>query len=152
MKKASLTLLAVVIILSAKAQKQDTTVYQSPCILAGDTTHYVNGDGQQIIFDSCPKFKHGTGDLVNYLSTHTRYKEIEGKGVTPAKVYVSFIIERDGSVSHAKIAGGLSNIRLRNEALRVVTSMPKWKPAMVNHKPVRMLHFVPVSFRRGQKK
>jgi protein TonB len=54
-------------------------------------------------------------------------------------------IEKDGSISHARIEHGISK-DLDKEALRVINSLPKWKPAILNKKPVRDKYFIPVAF------
>ncbi|HNU78363.1 MAG TPA: energy transducer TonB, partial [Prolixibacteraceae bacterium] len=61
------------------------------------------------------------------------------------KVYVTFVVDRDGGISDAKVARGVDP-SLDKEALRVVNSLPKWKPGKQRGKPVRVSYTVPISF------
>ena len=61
------------------------------------------------------------------------------------RVYVQFVVDRDGGISNAKIARGVDP-SLDQEALRVVNSLPKWKPGMQRGKPVRVSYTVPINF------
>ena len=58
---------------------------------------------------------------------------------------VTFIVQKDGSVTHAKIAKSIDP-ELDAEALRVVKGMPKWTPGTQNGKPVSVRYMVPVKF------
>jgi protein TonB len=60
------------------------------------------------------------------------------------KIYLSFVIEKDGSVSNIRIVKGLSD-KLNEVAIKVVEKMPKWKPAINNGKPVRSRYTLPIS-------
>lgn len=71
-------------------------------------------------------------------------QELLGKGIS-GKVYVQFVIEKDGSVTNVRIIRSVNPI-LDKEAIRVVKSMPKWIPARSKGKPVRCAYTVPVPF------
>jgi periplasmic protein TonB len=58
---------------------------------------------------------------------------------------VQFVVERDGSVSNASVARGVDP-SLDREALRVVNTLPKWKPGMQRGKPVKVSYTVPINF------
>ena len=60
------------------------------------------------------------------------------------KIYLSFVIEKDGSVSNIRITRGLSE-KLNNAAIKLVQKMPNWKPAINNRKPVRSRFMLPIS-------
>ena len=64
---------------------------------------------------------------------------------------VSFIVETDGTVSNANVQKGVSE-ELDKEALRVIESMPKWKPGMQSGKAVRVKYSIPISFRLNSQK
>ena len=140
MKRILLLLVTLLCILSANAQKQDTTIYQS-CRLANDTTQYV-GVGKEIIFDFCPQFGKQSDDYSKYILAHIKHYGIAKMGY--ARIIISIIIEKDGSVSHAKIIRAVSSKLSNKEALRVIRDMPKWKPAILHRKPVRMRYNLPV--------
>ena len=61
-------------------------------------------------------------------------------------VYVSFVVDSDGRLSNVKLLQGVSPL-IDNEALRVVQRMPKWKPGLVDGKPIRVLFNMPVYFK-----
>lgn len=98
-----------------------------------------------VIVDEDPEFPGGTEALYKYLSENIKYpQEARDKGIT-GKVYVSFVIEKDGSVSRPRvlreIGGGCGD-----EAVRVVMGMPKWIPGKQRGKPVRVQFNLPISF------
>lgn len=62
------------------------------------------------------------------------------------RVIVSFIIEKDGSVSNVELLSGV-DLLLDAEALRVVKAMPSWTPGKINGKPVRTQYALPITFR-----
>ncbi len=61
------------------------------------------------------------------------------------KVFIQFVIERDGSITDVKVARGV-DASLDKEAVRVVQSMPKWKPGKQRGKPVRVAYTLPINF------
>ncbi len=85
------------------------------------------------------------GNLNSWIYSHVQYpEEAKVKGIE-GKVYVRFIIEKDGTVNEVKIIRGVSP-ELDNEAKEVITSMPKWYPGRQNNTPVRVYYTVPVYF------
>jgi len=140
MKKTLLAPFAVLFMLSVKAQKKDTTVYAG-CRLVGDTTQYVGGVKQEL-FDSCPQFGQQPGDYERYIKTYLKRYGISQK--TRARVVISVIIENDGNVTHAQIVNPAASKFLNIMALKAVYDMPKWKPAILHGKPVRMSYLLPI--------
>ena len=61
------------------------------------------------------------------------------------KVFIQFVIERDGSITDVKVVRGV-DASLDKEAVRVVQSMPKWKPGKQRGKPVRVAYTLPINF------
>jgi len=61
------------------------------------------------------------------------------------KVFVQFVIEKDGSITNAKIARSASTL-LDAEALRIVNNMPQWIPGKQRGKAVRVAYTLPISF------
>ena len=100
--------------------------------------------------DEMPHFPDGMAGLMQYLSTNVRYPKDAKESGTQGRVIVSFIIEKDGSISNAKVAKPTYS-SLDEEALRVVSNMPKWTPGKQNGQAVRVKYSVPVSFRLGNK-
>lgn len=96
--------------------------------------------------DEMPHFPDGMAGLMQYLSTNVRYPEDAKESGTQGSVIVSFIVEKDGSISNAKVTKPTYS-SLDEEALRVVSAMPKWVPGKQNGEAVRVKYAVPVSFR-----
>ena len=100
--------------------------------------------------DEAPQFPGGMAGMMQYLSSNIRYPEDAREAGTQGRVIVSFIVEKDGSISNAKVAKSTYS-SLDEEALRVVSAMPKWTPGKQNGEAVRVKYSVPVSFRLGNK-
>jgi TonB family protein len=96
--------------------------------------------------DEMPHFPDGMAGLMQYLSTNVRYPKDAKESGTQGRVIVSFIVEKDGSISNAKVTKPTYS-SLDEEALRVVSAMPKWVPGKQNGEAVRVKYAVPVSFR-----
>jgi len=80
-----------------------------------------------------------------FLNKAIRYPAVAQENGIQGKVIVNFVIDKDGSVSNARIARGVYP-SIDKEALRVVMSLPKWKPGMQRGKAVRVSYTVPISF------
>ncbi len=98
------------------------------------------------VVEEMPSFPGGTGALMSYLSSNIKYPVVAQENGVQGRVIVSFVVERDGSISDAKVARSVDP-SLDREALRVVKSMPKWKPGKQNGQAVRVKYTVPVVFR-----
>lgn len=93
-----------------------------------------------------PEFPGGMVELMNYISSNVRYPADALAAGIEGRVTTMFIIERDGTLSNVQILRGIDP-SLNAEALRVIRSMPTWKPGYQNDKPVRTRYTVPVNFR-----
>lgn len=96
--------------------------------------------------EEMPEFPGGQAAMMKWLGEHVNYPTIASENNIQGRVMVSFIVERDGSVSDVKILRGVDP-SLDKEAMRLVSSMPKWKPGMQTGKPVRARFNIPVTFR-----
>lgn len=95
--------------------------------------------------EEMPEFPGGNSALLYFLSQNIKYPAIAVESNIKGKVTVIFVVNKDGSISDAKILRGVDEA-LDNEALRVVYSMPKWKPGKQSGKPVRVSFSVPINF------
>lgn len=86
------------------------------------------------------------GDLMTWLKGNTKYPELARSEGIEGAVYVTFIVEKDGSIGGVMPLNKAPKI-LEKEALRVISSMPKWSPGMKNGKPVRCYYQVPIKFK-----
>jgi protein TonB len=92
--------------------------------------------------ERAPTFPGGEKQLMQYLKKNQRSlsnSEMHGR------VILSFIIEKDGSVTEAKVVKTLSD-DADAEALRLIKKMPKWNPGIQNNNPVRVMYSIPISF------
>lgn len=95
--------------------------------------------------ETMPQFPGGQGVLMKYLADNIKYPASAVKAKKQGRVIVTFIVQKDGSVTHAKIAKSIDP-ELDAEALRIVKGMPKWTPGTQNGKPVSVRYMVPVKF------
>lgn len=97
------------------------------------------------VVEVMPEFPGGIGALMKYLGENIKYPAEAKEKKIQGRVNVAFIVNQDGSISDTKIIRGASPL-LDAEALRVIGSMPKWKPGMQKGKAVRVQYTVPVVF------
>jgi protein TonB len=92
-----------------------------------------------------PEFPGGDAALLKFLSQNIKYPLVAIENGIVGKVTVGFVVNKDGSISDAKILRGVDPA-LDKEALRVVYSLPKWRPGKQSGKPVRVSFSVPINF------
>lgn len=95
--------------------------------------------------DVDPEFPGGQDALFNYLSQNIKYPEIARQNGITGKVYVTFVVEKDGSITDIKILRDIGG-GCGAEAVRVVKAMPRWIPAKVGNRVVRCRFNLPVNF------
>ena len=92
-----------------------------------------------------PEFPGGANELINYLARNLNYPiEAKENGIQ-GKVWIDFIVEKDGTITHIKVTSGIGG-GCDQEALRVINNMPKWTPGIHNGKTVRVLYNLPINF------
>ena len=97
------------------------------------------------IVEEMPEFPGGQLALRTFIAQSVKYPVIAQENGIQGKVFVNFVVEKDGSIKNAKIFRGVDP-SLDKEALRVVNSLPKWKPGKQGGKPVRVSYTVPINF------
>ena len=98
------------------------------------------------VVEEMPSFPGGQGAVMQYLASHIKYPVVAQENGVQGRVIVSFVVERDGSISDVRVARSVDP-SLDREAQRVVKSMPRWKPGKQNGSAVRIKYTVPVVFR-----
>jgi len=93
-----------------------------------------------------PSFPGGQNKLNRYLKKNLKYPKVDLESRVQGTVLVSFIIEKDGSLSNFEIIRNVSQA-IDAEALRVVKNSPNWEPAKLDEKPVRVRYTLPVIFK-----
>ena len=98
------------------------------------------------VVEEMPQFPGGQAALLEYLSKNIKYPVVAEENGIQGKVIVTFVVERDGSISDVKVVKSVDP-SLDKEASRVVKSMPKWQPGKQNGSAVRVKYTVPVQFK-----
>ena len=110
----------------------------------------VDSDGVYLMPDQLPEFPGGIQAMMKFLSTNIKYPvEAQKKGIS-GRVIVQFVIMEDGTLDQAKVIRGVDPL-LDEEALRVVKSMPKWKPGMDRGEAVKVRFTAPIMFNLSKK-
>ena len=112
-----------------------------------DTTEAAKDDDE--VFnqvDVMPEYPGGMNAMFEFIQKNVKYPESAKEKGIEGKVYVQFVVEKDGSLSSFNIARGVCE-DIDAEAIRVLKSMPKWKPGMKDGKPVRVQYMMPFNFK-----
>ena len=97
------------------------------------------------VVEVMPEYPGGTNALMSFLSDNIIYpEEAEEKGIE-GRVLITFIIEKNGSISNVEVAESVNPL-LDKEAVRVVKTMKKWIPGKQNNEPARVRYTLPISF------
>lgn len=97
------------------------------------------------VVEQLPEYPGGMGEFVRWLSKNLQYPASARQLKQQGRVVVSFIVNRDGTISDAKIARSASSL-FNAEAMRVIRMMPRWKPGVQGGKPCRTMVAVPIVF------
>jgi protein TonB len=98
------------------------------------------------IVEEMPAYPGGDQKLMEYVAKNIKYPQIARETGIQGRVFVGFVVEPDGSVSNVKVLRGIGG-GCDEEAMRVVKSMPKWKPGKQRGKAVRVSYMLPVNFK-----
>ena len=98
------------------------------------------------IVEEMPAYPGGEQKLMEFISKGIKYPQIARETGIQGRVFVGFVLEPDGSVSNVKVLRGIGG-GCDEEAMRVVKSMPKWKPGKQRGKAVRVSYMLPVNFK-----
>ncbi|HNT70115.1 MAG: Gram-negative bacterial tonB protein [Bacteroidetes bacterium ADurb.Bin035] len=93
-----------------------------------------------------PEFPGGDKALREYILNNIKYPEVARTSGITGTVYVQFVVEKDGSISDVKVVRGIGG-GCDEEAVRVVKSMPRWKPGKQRGQPVRVYFTLPIEFK-----
>jgi len=106
-----------------------------------------SGEGEIFyIVEDMPSFKgQGVNGFRTWVAQHLKYPEIAAENGISGRVFVQFVVERNGTVDNVKVVRGVDPA-LDAEAIRVVKSSPKWTPGKQRGKPVRVAYTIPIVF------
>ena len=125
-------------------QKSEYKEEAKSMIVKGDTIseEFIVGE----IMEERPSFPGGQQKLMEFIANNIRYTdEMKETGIT-GRVVVSFVIKKDGSIGEPKIIRSIHPL-FDNEALRVISSMPKWRPGSQRGKRVEVTYSIPILFK-----
>lgn len=130
---------ALLVLFSLNSFSQESPVIKStPVIEEGDDAIY-NTAGIEVK----PEFPGGIEKMNSFLADNYKVPEELKNDSTPKKVFVMFIIEKNGSMTDIKVLRDVG-YGTGKEAVRVLKLMPKWSPAQQNGKKVRCLYSMPI--------
>lgn len=126
-------------------EADDETVIDVAPVIA--TEEEAEEETQEVFFivEDMPVFPGGDLALRKYIANEVKYPVIAQENGIQGKVYITFVVGKDGSISNASIARGVDP-SLDKEALRVVNSLPRWKAGKQRGKPVNVSYTVPINF------
>ncbi|MBQ1858427.1 MAG: energy transducer TonB [Paludibacteraceae bacterium] len=99
-----------------------------------------------LVVDEMPAFPGGQEALFKYLTDNVIYPQIAKENGIEGRVICTFVIEPDGSISNVEVVRSGGDPSLDKEAVRVIKSMPKWKPGKQRGQAVRVKFTIPVKF------
>lgn len=157
MKKTLLIALSLIVSFGLKAQTKSIDVPDLEKINIKEldvktediTFDEKNTNNQEQVFTSVdiePHFQGGINNFYDYIQRNMVYPKKALKQRVEGKVFIGFIVEKDGSITNIKIIRGLS-LEIDAQAGRVISNSPNWSPGILNEKPVRFNYVVPIIFK-----
>lgn len=127
------------------------TITDSVYIEEGKVANYdkemsLDDDYVYDVVEQMPTFPGGTSELLQYISSNISYPASERRLGKGGRVFCSFIVEKNGSISDVRVYRGVNDV-LDREAVRVIRSMPRWIPGRMKGETVRVKYAVPVDFK-----
>jgi TonB family protein len=128
----------VMLILPFLCQAQETTTI-------AESGNY-SSDSVMSIVEQMPRFQGGDEARLRFINSNLKYPDSAVKAGIQGKVYVGFIVEKNGTLTSPTIMRGLG-YGCDEEVLRVINMMPPWEAGLLSGKPVRVRFSLPVSFK-----
>ena len=130
-------------------EKQQTTVTETETILEQpvyDTEAATLQDSIYRVTEVMPQYPGGPNEMMKYLQENIKYPQSAKDNKIEGRVFVTFVVEKDGSITNAAVIRGIDK-ECDAEALRVVSSMPKWNPGQQDGKNVRTQFTIPIYYK-----
>jgi protein TonB len=109
-------------------------------------------EAEKTIYDfvaQMPEFPGGDAALIRFLNKNIRYPQVAQRMGVEGKVFLQFVVSRDGSIIDVQVVKGVSK-ECDEEAVRVVKAMPAWKPGKQNNMPVAVRFTFPIFFKMSE--
>ena len=100
-----------------------------------------------VVVETMPEFPGGAQAMMRFITENIIYPVEAAQMGIQGRAICQFVVEKDGSISNVVVIRSSGDRDLDNEAIRVVQSMPQWKPGKQRGVPVRVKYTIPVSFR-----
>ena len=129
-------------------QSSTTTSKSSVSGSANQQSSTITEENQEDVFqmvEEMPLFPGGEQKMSEFITSNINYPEAAREAGVQGRVYIRFVIEQDGSISNVKVMRGIGS-GCDEEAMRVIKSMPKWRPGKQHGKTVRVSYQIPVNF------
>ena len=123
---------------------------ETEVVIAAPVEAPVEEEEEEVVFvvvESMPEFPGGQQALFKYLSENVKYTVIAQENGIQGRVICQFVVNKDGSIVDVEVVRSGGDPSLDKEAIRVIKSMPKWKPGKQRGKAVRVKYTVPVNFK-----
>ena len=130
-------------------EKQQTTVTETETILEQPVYDKEAATLQDSIYrvtEVMPQYPGGPNEMMKYIQENIKYPQSAKDNKIEGRVFVSFVVEKDGSITNAAVMRGIDK-ECDAEALRVVASMPKWTPGQQDGKNVRTQFTIPIYYK-----
>jgi len=111
-----------------------------------DSTNLERNEELFILVEIMPEFQGGSDSLLKFISKTMIYPEFAKQNGIIGRVFVGFVIEKDGAITNVEILRGVEK-SLNEEAIRIVKLMPKWRPGIQGAKAVRVKYTLPIVFK-----
>ena len=98
-----------------------------------------------IVVEDQPEFPGGDAARIRFLSENIRYPQMARESGIQGTVFVTFVVERDGSITDVRVIRGIGG-GCDEEAIRVIQAMPSWTPGRQRGRPVRVQFTMPIRF------
>ena len=128
----------------------NTEETETEVVIAAPVEAPVEEEEEEVVFvivESMPEFPGGQQALFKYLSENVKYPVIAQENGIQGRVICQFVVNKDGSIVDVEVVRSGGDASLDKEAVRVIKTMPKWKPGKQRGKPVRVKYTVPVNFK-----
>ena len=143
---AALPVVAVLLMVGCKPAGEKNVEQEDTMITYFDVDQAIDTEEVISAVEVDPEFPGGIEALYKYMADNVKYPEKAKADGTEGRVIVNFVIEKDGSVTNARVLRGVSE-EIDAESLRVVRAMPKWKPGTQLGTPVRVQYNLPITFK-----
>jgi protein TonB len=126
---------------------EDTEADASTAVQIVEIEEEAEEEEAQVFFivENMPEFPGGDLELRKHIAQNVQYPEIAKENGIQGRVFVQFVVNHKGEIEQVKVVRGVDPA-LDREAVRVISSLPKWKPGSQRGKPVRVSFTVPINF------